>query len=340
MTFRESIIKYNKLIKRLDLNNPIGNLAADRFSSAHNAPPISTQSIPPISTQSALPISTQSAPPISAQCALPISAHTQTLQNPQNPLVSRRSSINVSSIISPELIYAAQTVSMLAETVFPHVTNAGRHYINEVYTMSPYVFEAIHYIRETGVRLTPLIDMLQSNAVDWGAFGSLAMSAEFILQDFGLDDVAPEKIYAADEHDEVVETIIEIISQPDNWQKKLVAAINKYKDYNPALAWLFIKIITALCIITCNVAGNILAETNTHAQIRETPEANAQIIQNIETNTPVFVIGNVPYYYEIEFQNMETGEYLSGWITKRSVNVIEAPNVDCVLSSTPNNNYF
>lgn len=52
------------------------------------------------------------------------------------------------------------------------------------------------------------------------------------------------------------------------------------------------------------------------SQVYEEPVSTSNVVYNLTVENTVTVVGDVPYYYEVEFVNPETGEPVTGYIYK------------------------
>lgn len=122
---------------------------------------------------------------------------------------------------------------------------------------------------------------------------------------------------------QIAADITEVLSAPENLH---TVSQNKYLEWknkrpeNAALFWqtLCQIIQTILMILTFGVTF-YQALTNKDSHVYEEPKTTSTVVYNITVNNPVTVIGDVPYYYEVEFPNPETGEMVRGYISKRNL---------------------
>ena len=118
---------------------------------------------------------------------------------------------------------------------------------------------------------------------------------------------------------ELEQAVREIVAEPKNIQQKLKEIWEKFKDKNPVLAWLC----AIIAVFIINQALLATATMMRNALVRESPSADAQIINNITINQTVVIVGDAPYYYEIEYEDEETEETNHGWVLKRLVKPID-----------------
>ena len=116
---------------------------------------------------------------------------------------------------------------------------------------------------------------------------------------------------------EMAEDIKQIVSDPEAMS---VASKSKYLEWkarNPGLAAFFIEILFPILLLFADWGNNYWqARTTTDARVYEEPAATSNVVYNITVENNVTVIGDVPYYYEVEFINPETGEPMIGYVYK------------------------
>ena len=113
-----------------------------------------------------------------------------------------------------------------------------------------------------------------------------------------------------------------------NWQQKIVFAYNKWKEKNPIFArFLIVLIQIFLFSVSCYVQTVIAPIA--FATIRNGPNTQAETMAVFDKNQKMIIIDEgVPYYYEIEFPEPATGDIKIGWVSKKSVMVIEEDTIE------------
>ena len=61
------------------------------------------------------------------------------------------------------------------------------------------------------------------------------------------------------------------------------------------------------------------------SNIREFPEKTSQLVGELKNEIEAVIIENVPYYYKVSFTD-ENGHVKEGYVSKRSVRLIEVPD--------------
>lgn len=118
---------------------------------------------------------------------------------------------------------------------------------------------------------------------------------------------------------EIKEAVEEIVSNPLNWEQKVVNYYNDLKAKRPLSAKVFLFILCTIFTILVNVTSNMITETIRDTKLKKQPTATSQTIITIEKNQTVYILNKAPYYYEIEFTNETTGKTVTGWLSKRTV---------------------
>ena len=129
------------------------------------------------------------------------------------------------------------------------------------------------------------------------------------------------------EGEQLTHDISAAISDKRNWQQRLMDVLINWKKRNPIIAAILQQIIIALIvnILVNNLVawgGKLIKE----ATIRDEPNTSAAVVAQVNQAQEVDVIGEVPYYYLIEFYDPETDERIRGYISKRSVKPVENPD--------------
>ncbi len=126
-------------------------------------------------------------------------------------------------------------------------------------------------------------------------------------------------------NDEVMEVSNDlklIVSDRLNWQQKIANTLTKWKEKNPVIAFLLNNIIIVI-IVGLITSYFYSAVTSKKSSVKVEPQYGSPIVCKIEINKDVTVISDVPYYYEIKFIDQSDGQTKTGWISKRSVKIIE-----------------
>ncbi len=137
-------------------------------------------------------------------------------------------------------------------------------------------------------------------------------------------DYAEEKIeVSSEEITKVYNDVRNAADDPKNWQQKINDVIREWKEKNPVLFSVLVYFILPLIIsVIATPIYNAITQNNT--QIKDEPSASGNTVCNVTVNQEVTIIStSTNYYYEVEFNDEESGEIKKGWISKRSVKLIE-----------------
>lgn len=158
--------------------------------------------------------------------------------------------------------------------------------------------------------------------IDWSVLEGLALSDEFTSSEIvdATRELTPEDGQA------FADDISEIINEPQNLEEKVQAKAAAWRQRHPILYYLFISMIIPLLV---NMLSSYLtAKAQRNAHVYEEPTSSSGIIINVFAEQEIAVIGDVPYYYEIEITDPETGQKYAGYIYKAAVKFDEKVDAD------------
>ena len=94
---------------------------------------------------------------------------------------------------------------------------------------------------------------------------------------------------------------------------------------HPVIAWILNKVFLTILVsiitnMTCSAIGQVLSQTNAY----EKPHASSPAVYHVEVKQNVIVVGDALYYYEVETQDESTGCCYTGYVSKRSVSLMES----------------
>lgn len=143
----------------------------------------------------------------------------------------------------------------------------------------------------------------------------------------GADEVdsidLPSELSAEDK--QLLADEVSLVSAPEkNWEQRLMERITKLKETHPVLALILSQMILPLLV---GILGSLLAtaigQANTPAKVYEKPNAASPIIYHLKPLQQVKVVGEQPYYFQIELPDNDTGETIIGFVSKRSLKVAD-----------------
>lgn len=171
---------------------------------------------------------------------------------------------------------------------------------------------------------TTMLDLIQSSCANLtrdAMVSTLASSLDaFTDLDIPKYDL-PEDVPALTEEEtaQLSAELSEAAEDPQNWQQRIMAVIQSWKERNPIIAGMILLIATA---VISQLIGDAFRWATTMAKnslIREEPTSNAAVVCQVKQGETVTVVGDALYYYLVEVTDPDTDECLSGYISKRSV---------------------
>ena len=114
------------------------------------------------------------------------------------------------------------------------------------------------------------------------------------------------------------------LSDKNNWQQRIMSLFQRFQHTNPALAWLANTLFILLLSILAGLIANSIGQAKANTKVRQAPQSTAPVIVQIDESQQVAIVGDCPYYFEIEFENAKNGEVIRGYISKRSFLPVES----------------
>lgn len=137
-------------------------------------------------------------------------------------------------------------------------------------------------------------------------------------------DNLPTELTDEDEHI-IAEEISSVLASKQNWEQRLMESVTKLKETHPILARLFFEIIISiLTSIIISLASIVIGQIRTPAKVYVKPQTTSQVIYRLEPLQQVKIIGEQPYYFQIELTDNNTQETLVGFVSKRSIEQVDA----------------
>ena len=128
-----------------------------------------------------------------------------------------------------------------------------------------------------------------------------------------------------DEEEQLSQDLAEAINDRKNWQQRFMAVIDVWRKKNPVIACILGAIILELIIQIFFTTFSFTVQVVASAIVRAEPNTSSLKIARVQEAQNVLGIGEVPYYYQIEFDDPDTQEHLRGYISKRSVKLVLDP---------------
>ena len=158
---------------------------------------------------------------------------------------------------------------------------------------------------------------------DWSWMDDVQVEdAEIDNQETPVREVSPEI------RSQIAADITDVLSDPENMH---TTSRNKYLDWvrerpeNAMLFWQTLcQIIQTLFVVLTFAVTTWQARAVKDSQVYEEPKSTSNVVYNLTVENNVTVIGDAPYYYEVEFVNPETGKQMIGYVYKANL-VAEEP---------------
>ena len=150
------------------------------------------------------------------------------------------------------------------------------------------------------------------------------ISSAVVYEPEGTDEEAAETLSPEDQI--VISDEINSILNDKNWEQRFDASIKKYNDTHPLFARIikgvFQIILEIIVGVIIGVILNAIGQAKSPANVYEEPKVTAPIIYHIEQHQQVIIVNEIPYYYEIEIKDESTNEIKTGFVSKRSIEMI------------------
>lgn len=143
-----------------------------------------------------------------------------------------------------------------------------------------------------------------------------------------------EKEVAPEIRAEMAADITEVIAEPETMH---LTSQNKYLEWvkkHPELAVQFLTLLLMFIQTICMMVSTWQARPVKDSQVYQEPASTSNVVYNLTVENNVTVIGDVPYYYEVEFVHPETGELVTGYIYKGNVVAEESAETEALMEET------
>lgn len=134
---------------------------------------------------------------------------------------------------------------------------------------------------------------------------------------------------------EIAADIAEVIAEPETMHITSKKKFMEWIKESPEHALAFLSALLVFIQTICMVVSTWQARPVKDSQVYQEPVSSSNVVYNLTVENTVTVIGDVPYYYEVEFVNPETGESLIGYIYKGNLAAEESEDVDIPDEEAP-----
>ena len=119
---------------------------------------------------------------------------------------------------------------------------------------------------------------------------------------------------------EMAADINQILADPNTMHVVSQSKYLQWKERNPGFAAFFLNILFPILLLIAGWGFSCWqARSTKDSRVYEEPVSTSSIVYNLTVENNITVIGDVPYYYEVEFINPETGELVTGYIYKGNI---------------------
>lgn len=133
----------------------------------------------------------------------------------------------------------------------------------------------------------------------------------------------PSELSAEDEQI-IVDEVSSILASEKNWEQRLMDSVAKLKETHPVLASILYHIIVTILLgIMVNLIAMAIGQAVTPAKVYEKPRTTSPVIYHLEPLQQVKIIGEEPYYFQIELTDNNTQETMVGFVSKRSIKEVD-----------------
>ena len=153
--------------------------------------------------------------------------------------------------------------------------------------------------------------------------------ADQLASETDFDGFTPEMVSSLSDEDQKTISceITAVLSDEKNWDQRLWETMVEFQNTHPTLAWVFKYIFLQILIATIGgLLTTAIGQTLFPAKMYEEPNTASQVIHHVEQHQTLIVVGDVPYYYEVEIRDSNTDQTMAGYISKRSVRIIDDNN--------------
>lgn len=233
-------------------------------------------------------------------------------------------------------LYINQTVAMLSERMDKKIEKYQKLFESSNLEMLNYIAEYQDRIYNRYLSMSDAIQNTFSLSNDsiykYSELISSIADNHFLEQCVDKMECHEEKSeVSSEEIDEVYNDLATVAEDSQNWQQRLVEVVTSWKNKNPVIFFILVSVI--LPIILSIVASPISnAFTQNDTRIKDDPSASGNTICNVSVNQEITIISTTTnYYYEVEFYDEESGKFIKGWISKRSVKLVDGSS-ECKTS--------
>lgn len=169
---------------------------------------------------------------------------------------------------------------------------------------------------------------------DWSWLSEVYTEEEEDEDESVLDSVTDSSV-TPEIRAEIAADITQVLSNPETMHIDSQSKYLQWKERNPGFAAFFIEILLPILLLIADWGfSSWQARTVKDSHVYEEPTSTSSIVYNVTVENNVTIIGDVPYYYKVEFVNPETGELVTGYIYKGNVEAEEPDETEVQEQAT------
>lgn len=246
-------------------------------------------------------------------------------------------SMSAFETLSPTIFSSATAVSNTWPTVLPEGLEDVLHHTAALQSafapLAPVLAQYSELQSALSARLSEwsaINEAMQSNSLALQreyAIAHVRTLAEDISGVIGTDEDevidVPSELSAEDEQI-IVDEVSSILASEKNWEQRLMDSVAKLKETHPVLASILYHIIVTILLgIMVNLIAMAIGQAVTPAKVYEKPRTTSTVIYHLEPLQQVKIIGEEPYYFQIELTDNNTQETMVGFVSKRSIKEVD-----------------
>lgn len=110
-------------------------------------------------------------------------------------------------------------------------------------------------------------------------------------------------------------------------------SIQKFKATHPIIAAVLTGFVLQFIIaISANLVSSAVGQVLRPARVYEEPTSSSQVVYNLDQDQIVAIVGEEPYYFEVQISDDKSQKIVSGYVSKRSLELCkengkDAPNI-------------
>jgi hypothetical protein len=236
-----------------------------------------------------------------------------------------RVSAQIAIALKPITFEATQRAQEMSRMISPELIEMAVNSARFANLISPAVRTLAESVYRFGIELQPLLQEIRDINLRPQQFANLYQALMLSTQEREFNDETAEEISCLSIKDkqDVIQAVNEILAEPENWEQVLEKTLQTAQNRHPILAKAIKWLLSVILAIVLSIAANSIYDVIKAVKLREAPSTNSPVVVTITPIQQVSVIGEAPYYFEIEYTDSETGETYTGWVSKRSVQKYE-----------------